>query len=92
MLETRKRLSFKKIKDRIVFKKCFLEPRFCKVFMKIYELNKLKILKVLLKGHEKEVVGGNIVKCFVKKNIEDLMAELKLNEIQKLSCKEFFYA
>jgi hypothetical protein len=50
IVETRKILSFKKIRNRLVNRKKNMESRFEKSILETYESQKLKALKALMKG------------------------------------------
>jgi retron-type reverse transcriptase len=58
IVETRKILSFKKIRNRLLNRKRNMEARFEKSILKTYEAQKLRQLKVLMKGKEVDNVTG----------------------------------
>lgn len=57
IVETRKILSFKKIRNRLVNRKKNMESRFEKSILETYESQKLKTLKALMKGKPSEDVS-----------------------------------
>ena len=50
VVETRKILSFKKVRNRLTSRKDVMESRFKKAILKAYEAQKLKFLKAFMKG------------------------------------------
>lgn len=55
VVETRKNLSFKKIRNRLTSRKNAMEARFEKAIFKSYEAQKLKLLKALMQGKKDKI-------------------------------------
>ena len=68
VVETRKILSFKKLRNRLVNRKCVMMERYEKSLSKIYETEKRKALKTLVNGKADKTEKMRILKEFAKKN------------------------
>ena len=90
VVETRKILSFKKIKNKISARKNALEARFEKAIMKTYEAQKLKTLKTLLKTTNKAEDREDIINTLAVIDARELMKTVKLKGIQWLHNQEPF--
>jgi hypothetical protein len=68
VVETRKILSFKKLRNRLVNRKRAMMERYEKSLSKIYETEKRKALKTLVNGKADKTEKMKILKEFAKKN------------------------
>lgn len=90
IVETRKRLSFKKINNRISSRKRTIEARFEKAILRVYETQKLKTLKALMKGEKSDGINENVAKYLAMKDAKELMREIELSGIKWIFDKEPF--
>lgn len=90
VLEARRILSFKKIKNKISARKNALEARFEKAVMKTYEAKKLKTLKTLLKNTHKVNNNESIINSLAVLDAKELMKTVKLKGIKWLYDQEPF--
>jgi retron-type reverse transcriptase len=68
VVETRKILSFKKIRNRLVNRKRIMKERYEKSLFKIYESEKRKTLKTLINGKADKTEKTKVLKEFAKKS------------------------
>ena len=78
IVETRKILSFKKIRNRLTSRKNVMEARFEKAIFKTYEAQKLKILKALLKGKKDKIACKEAVNLVALKDAYELQEQMEL--------------
>ena len=72
VVENRKILSFKKIRNRLTSRIHDMESRFEKSILNTYESQKLKILKTLLKDRKNNVSRENVIKALAHKDAHAL--------------------
>lgn len=72
VVETRKILSFKKIRNRLTSRKREMESRFEKAIFSTYESQKLKVLKTLAKGKKDGVAQKDAMNTLVYKDAHEL--------------------
>ena len=82
IVETRKILSFKKIKNRLSNRKRMMESRFEKAILKSYETEKLKILKALMKGKKDKDLQVETVKILALKDAYELKNQMILENLK----------
>jgi hypothetical protein len=82
IVETRKILSFKKIRNRLVNRKRNIESRFEKAVLMTYEAEKLKFLKALLKGKKDKTLQKKAINTLALQDAHKLkdFIELKGNK------------
>lgn len=78
VVETRKILSFKKIRNRLTSRKDVMESRFEKAILKSYEAQKLKILKALMKDEKDKETRKEAIDLLALKDAYALQEEIKL--------------
>ena len=88
--KTRKILSFKKIKNKIFTRKQAMEARFEKVITKIYESQKLKALKALIKGEKRKGINKSVAKYLAIKDAKELVKEIEISGMKWFYDKEPF--
>ena len=79
VVETKKILSFKKIKNRISARKRALETRFENTILKVYESQKLKTIKALMTEKKEKKLMNKITKMLAIKDVKEIMKNIKLN-------------
>ena len=78
VVEVRKILSFKKIRNRLINRKRMMEARFEKSILKSYEAEKLKLLKAMMKGKKEKVSQTEIVETLALKDAYELKDKIGL--------------
>lgn len=89
-VDAKKKLSFKKLTNKICLKKKSFEARFEKAIMKTYEAKKLKTLKVLLKKKDNLYVRNDIISSLAILDAKKIMKIVKLKGIQWIHNQEPF--
>jgi retron-type reverse transcriptase len=82
VVETRKILSFKKIKNRLTNRKRMMESRFEKAILKSYEAEKLKLLKALMKGKKNKDLQVDAAKTLALKDAYELKDKMTLESLK----------
>ena len=72
IVETRKILSFKKMRNKLVNRKKMMEERYEKGLMKIYESERRKILKIIVKGRTGQEEKKQVIKELAYRDAEKL--------------------
>ncbi len=78
VVEVRKILSFKKIRNRLTNRKRIMEGRFEKAILKSYEAEKLKLMKSMMKGKKDKVSQTETVKTLALKDACELRDKMEL--------------
>lgn len=78
IFETRKIVSFKKIRNRLTSRKDVMESRFEKAIFKAYEAQKLKFLKALIKSKKDKIIHKEAIDLLALKNAYELQEQIKL--------------
>ena len=78
VVENRRILSFKKIKNRLTNRKRMMEARFEKSILKSYEAEKLKLLKALMKSKKDKVLQVDAIKTLALKDAYELKDKMTL--------------
>lgn len=78
IVETRKILSFKKIRNRLTSRKDVMESRFEKAILKAYEAQKLKFLKALMKGKKDKITRKEAIDLLALKDAYELQEQIEL--------------
>jgi hypothetical protein len=79
VVEVRKILSFKKIRNRLTNRKRMMEARFEKSILKSYEAEKLKLLKAMMKGKKDKTLQADVVKTLAIKDASELKNKMVLD-------------
>ena len=82
VVETRKILSFKKIKNRLTNRKRMMEARFEKAILKSYEAEKLKLLKALMKDKKDKDLQLDATKILALKDAHELKDKMILESLK----------
>jgi hypothetical protein len=90
VVENRKILSFKKIKNRLASRKSTMESRFEKVIFNYYEAQKLKFLKVLLKSEKDKVLQKAAITSLALKDALEFQDCVNLAGNKWISSQGFF--
>jgi retron-type reverse transcriptase len=78
IVETRKILSFKKIRNRLTSRKDAMESRFEKAIFRAYEAQKIKLLKALMQGKENKLTRGEAINLLALKDAYKLYDHIEL--------------
>jgi len=78
VVETRKILSFKKIRNRLTSRKNVMESRFEKAIFGAYEAQKLKFLKALMKGKKDKIARKEAIDLLALKDAYKLQEQMEL--------------
>lgn len=78
IVETRKILSFKKIRNRLTSRKDVMESRFEKAILRAYEAQKLKFLKALMKGKKDKIARQEAIDLLALKDAYELQEHMEL--------------
>ena len=78
VVENRRILSFKKIKNRLTNRKRMMETRFEKSILKSYEAEKLKLLKAMMKGKKDRILQVDAVKTLALNDAYELKDKMTL--------------
>lgn len=78
VVETRKILSFKKIRNRLTSRKDAMEARFEKAIFKSYEAQKLKLLKALMRGKKDKIACKESITLLAIKDAYELHDHIEL--------------
>jgi retron-type reverse transcriptase len=79
VVETRKILSFKKIRNRLTSRKNAMESRFEKAILKVYEAQRLKYLKALLKGKKDKSTRKEAINLLALRDAYEIQDQVKLS-------------
>lgn len=82
VVETRRILSFKKIKNRLTNRKSMMEARFEKSILKCYEAEKLKLLKAMMKGKKDKILQLDAAKTLALKDAYELKDKMTLEGVK----------
>ena len=78
IVETRKILSFKKIRNRLTSRKDVMESRFEKAILRAYEAQKLKFLKALMKDKKDKIARQEAIDLLALKDAYELQEHMEL--------------
>ena len=78
IVETRKILSFKKIRNRLTSRKNVMEARFEKAIFRSYEAQKLKFLKALMQNKKDKIVCKKSIDLLAIKDARELYNYIEL--------------
>ena len=90
IVETRKILSFKKIRNRLTSRKSIMESRFEKAILRAYEAQKLKLLKALLQNKKDKIARKKTIDLLALKDAYELQDHIKLKENKWIANQEPF--
>jgi hypothetical protein len=90
VVETRKILSFKKIRNRLTSRKSAMESRFEKAMLKSYEVQKLKFFKALLKSEKDKALQKVAIDSLALKDALELQDRVNLEGNKWISTQEPF--
>ena len=90
IVETRKILSFKKIRNRLTSRKDVMESRFEKAILKAYEAQKLKFLKALMKGKKDKIVRKESIDLLALKDAYELHERIELKGSKWIASQKSF--
>ena len=72
LIKTKKNLNFKRIKTSLMLKKSIIKMHFKKVILRLYNMDKFKLFKSMIKNYNNKKFIKKIIKIMVLKSITKL--------------------
>lgn len=90
VVETRKTLSFKKMRNRLTSQRDAMEARFEKTILRFYETQKLRLLKALICDKKVKITRKKAIDLLAHKDAYELLDQIELKGKKWISNQQFF--